>query len=93
MEGAPSASEAAPEDAAARDSVQQAALGNIAVDHAGGIELTSMDSFVSTPVTGVQGARGLPGGRLSPIFGKGKAGNDAAMPLKANGSRRVTPPC
>ena len=55
MEGAPSASEAAPEDAAARDSVQQAALCNIAVDHAGGIELTSMDSFVSTPVTGVQG--------------------------------------
>jgi hypothetical protein len=45
-----------------------------------------MDSFVSTPVKGVQGARGLPGGRLSPIFGKGNAGNDDAMPLAANGS-------
>ena len=45
-----------------------------------------MDSFVSTPVKGVQGARGPPGGRLSPIFGKGNAGNDDAMPLAANGS-------
>ena len=85
MEGAPSASEAAPEDAAARDSVQQAALCNIAVDHAGGIELTSMDSFVSTPVTGVQGARGLPEGRLSPIFVNETEGNDAAMLPETNG--------
>ncbi len=85
MEGAPNASEAAPEDTAARDSVQQTALCNIAVDHAGGIELTSMDSFVSTPVTGVQGARGLPEGRLSPIFDNGTAGNDDAMMLAANG--------
>jgi hypothetical protein len=86
MVGASSASETAPEDAAARDLVQQTVPCNSAVDHAGGIELTSMDSFVSTPVKGVQGARGLPGGRLSPIFGKGNAGNDDAMPLAANGS-------
>ena len=85
MEGAPNASEAAPEDTAARDSVQQTALCNIAVDHAGGIELTSMDSFVSTPVTGVQGARWLPEGRLSPIFDNGTAGNDEATLIEANG--------
>ena len=40
---------------------------------AGGIELSSMDSFVSIPVTGVQGARGLPEGRLSPILDNGNA--------------------
>ena len=37
--------ESATGSGAARDSVQQTALCNIGVDHAGGIELTSMDFF------------------------------------------------
>ena len=85
MEGAASARETAPEDVAAGDSVQQTVPRNIAVDQTGGIELTSMDSFVSTLVTGVQGASGLPEGRLSPIFDNGTAGNDDTMMLAANG--------
>ena len=93
MEGAASARETAPEDAAASDSVQQTVPCNIAVDQTGGIELTSMDSFVSTPVTGVQGARGLPEGRLSPIFDNGTAGNDDATLIEANGAQNATPPC
>ena len=86
LEGAASARETAPEDAAAGDSVQQTVPRNIAVDQTGGIELTSMDSFVSTPVTGVQGARGLPEGRLSPIFDNGTAGNDDATLIITGGS-------
>ena len=50
MVGASDVNETDPEDDAARDLVQQTVPCNSAVDHTGGIELTSMDSFVSTPV-------------------------------------------
>ena len=82
--------EETPEEVAVRDSVQQTVPCNSAVDHAGGIELTSMDSFVSTPVMGVQGARGLPEGRLSPILVTGNAEStvESAVESKADQPRR-----